>query len=133
MNQSAAGGRFWRRLRDSANPARIGRGHGHRLKPRIAADRLVGPHLVQTLPFGVPLPLAELKNRSGQPLCLKQFKRPGLEVNAYQGQQAPSLPVPRPENLVVPLGRFPPLSFGRIDVAERRDKPGLEPFPALME
>ena len=56
-----------------------------------------------------------------------------LEVDADQGEQVPGLPVARPEDLVVPLGRLPPLALRRVGVAQGRDEPRLQPFALLVE
>ena len=57
----------------------------------------------------------------------------GLEVDTDQGEQAAGLAVAGPEDLVVPVGVFPAEPLGGIDLAERPEEPGLQPFALLAE
>ena len=82
------------------------------LRPTASSGRISSRRLA----LDVPPALAELEEGRGVPSAREQVERAGLEVDADQGQQVPRLPVARPEDLVVPLGRLPPLALGGIEL-----------------
>jgi hypothetical protein len=57
----------------------------------------------------------------------------GVEVNADQGEQSAGLPVASPENVVVPVGRFPSFAETLIGLAEHSDEPGFKPLAVLVK
>jgi hypothetical protein len=99
--------------------------HDDGFKSLVAPDRLIGPRLVQSPPLGAPTALAVLKQRRRVPRNLDRVEWSRLKMHANKRQQPASPPVARPENFVVPLGVFPPLSLGRIGPSQRRDEPRL--------
>ena len=56
-----------------------------------------------------------------------------LEVDADQGEEVAGLPVACPEDLVVPVGLFPPRALDGIDPPEHGDEPGLQPLAVVVE
>ena len=104
--------------------------HDDHLEPLIAADRLVGTHLIQALAVGAPAPLPQLEERRRHPLPLHQVERPRVEMDADQGEQAARLPVARPQDLVVPVSRFPPFAFDGISVVSSQRRLRWRIFPA---
>lgn len=106
-----------------------------RFESLVSSDRLVGTELVEAFPFGKPAPFSELKQgrRMSWGRVGRHLKRARLEMDADQGEQPASLPVACPEDFVVPMRLFPPQSLDGIDLAERSEKPGLEPLALLTE
>ena len=104
--------------------------HDHRLEPVASEDGLVGAELVEAFALGVPAPFAELEEGGGIPgVELTQLvERRRVEMDTDQGEQRAALAIPSPEHLVVPVGVFPADAFDRVDLAERADKPGFQPF-----
>jgi hypothetical protein len=90
----------------------------------------VRPHLVQPLAFRDPPTIPEFEESR----CVSRGKvrliGEGIRREAYadQHQQATRLSISRPDELIIPLGILPAEAFDRIDTAQRREEPSLEPF-----
>lgn len=83
------------------------------------ADRFIGPHLIDVLALGTPVPVTELEDRRGMIVTEQELERLRLELDEGQRQQMMSVPVSRPEDLVMPVGRLPPLGLGGLRSIER--------------
>jgi len=97
------------------------------------ANRLVGADFVKPFALNPPPTVVELENRGRVSVGGVKLKRTRIEVNADQGEKSPRLAVASPENLVVPVGRFPTFSERRVGLTERRDEPGFQPFAVLTK
>lgn len=110
----------------SDDPARLRPRKDDRLKPLIAADRLVGADFVETPSLSLPGPFAEFEDRGGEAAGGDLVERVEVEVDSDQCEEATGLAVARPVNLVVPVGLIPSQSFGGVEPAQRRDEAGLK-------
>ena len=81
-------------------------------RPTASSGRISSRRLA----LDAPVALAKLEERRGVPSARELVERAGIEVDADQGEQVTGLPVARPEDLVVPLGRLPALAFGGIEL-----------------
>jgi len=104
-----------------------------RLVSLAFADCLVRTDFVETLALDPPPALVELENGSRVPAVVGKIERTRIEVNADQGEQSAGLPVTSPQNVIVPVGRFPSLSERLVGLGEDRDKPGFKPFAMLAK
>ena len=121
------------RDRLSADATRIGLSDDNHLESLVTADSLVGTDFIDPLAVDKPLGFAKLEERGRVSSFLGKVEGAWLEMNADQGQQVARLPVARPEDLVVPVGRIPFLSFDRVGHDEGRNEPGFQPLSLLME
>jgi hypothetical protein len=108
-------------------------GERDRLVSLAFADRLVRTDFVEPLALNPPPALVELENGGCVPVGVGKLERTRIEVNADQGEQAAGLPVTGPQNIVMPMARFPSLAKGRVGLTENRDKPGFKPLTMLVK
>jgi hypothetical protein len=116
----------------SAGSFDVNLGDHHRLVPAVPSYSLVWPNLIETFSLGNPSASSILEDRRGMPRCYL-IERARLKVDADKGQEMASLPVPRPEDFVVPPCFDPPRAFRGIDPVQSGDETGLQPFAAVME
>jgi hypothetical protein len=108
-------------------------GEHDRLVPLAFANGLVGTHFVEPLAVDPPTSLVELKNGGCMPGGMGELEGSRVEVNADQRKQTARLPIARPENIIVPVGRFPPFAEAWIGLAENGDEPCFKPLAVLVK
>ena len=89
-----------------------------------------GAGLIDPLTVRAPAALTKLEQGrrvpgGGLPQVVEDLT---VEMNAYQGQERPGLAVAGPQDLVMPVGVFPTNPLDRVDLRERSEEPGFEPF-----
>ncbi len=106
---------------------------GDRLVSQALADCLVRTDFVEPLALDPPPAAVELENGGRVPIGVGILERAWIEVNADQGQQSTGLPVTSPENIIVPVGRFPSLSERGVGLGDNRDESGFKPLAILAK
>jgi deoxyribonuclease-4 len=97
------------------------------------ADRLIRTDFIETFALDPPPAFVKLEHRGRVAIGGEKLEWARIELNADQREQAPCLPVTSPENIVLPMCRFPSLSQDGIGLADDRDKPGFQPLAMLMK